>query len=111
MTKMLGVWNGEKVAMSRVADLCGWIDDIDRASAILKAHSGCIVAALSGHTHSDSVFVAYEDNGKRTNPFHFPQVTTAAALFGMTVDIAVWTPSRGSLELVRVGEGEDRKIV
>jgi len=111
MTKMLGVWNGEKAAMSRIADLCGWIDDIDRASAILKAHSGRIVAALGGHTHSDSVFAAYEDNGKHTNPFHFPQVTTAAAFISMTVDIAVWTPSAGALTLVRVGNGEDRRIV
>lgn len=109
MTKMLGVWNGEKAAMSRIADLCGWINDIDRASAILKAYKGRVIASLSGHTHSDSVFAPHEEKGRKTNPFHFPQFTTAAVFKSMVVDIAVWTPSKNLLEFIRIGEGEDRE--
>lgn len=69
--------------------------------------------------HTDSFWTPYESKGERKNPLPCHQVVTTAACFtedseleiGISIDIAVWTPSKGKLNMIRVGDGEDRKVL
>lgn len=116
----LQVWNGSEIKESYVSALCGWIDDIEEASAIFNdfAQKGRLVACLSGHTHSDSLWRPFESKEKNgntyTNPLCCYQAVTAATIWNpyneFVMDVAVWTPSENTLSLVRVGAGEDREI-
>ncbi len=117
-TEMLEVWTGEKKAFSRITDLCGRIEDLDSAVSILDVFShkkdARLVACLSGHTHIDSLYEPKADS----NPLPCHQIVTAGTFipesnhqaFGISVDIAVWTPSENQLHLIRIGDGEDRLI-
>ena len=53
------------------------------------------------------------------NPLPCKQVVTVGATipqkyheeFGISIDVTVWTPSENKLNVIRVGDGEDRKII
>ena len=63
--------------------------------------------------------LSFEEKGGYKNPLSCPQVTTTGVFLpwnehqgaGISVDIAVWTPSENSLDLIRIGNGESRKVV
>ncbi len=38
-------------------------------------------------------------------------ISKETARIGVAVDIAVWTPSEGEINMVRIGDGEDRKVI
>ena len=117
-TKLLEVFTGDRVAYSHYANLCGWIDDRDEAVEILKNSRGRVVCCLSGHTHMDSLWKSGEEKGGYKNTLPCYQVVTGSACipdweastFKIRIDIAVWTPSLNELNMIRIGEGEDRKI-
>ena len=143
---MLGTWNGTRATESTIAALCGWIADRDTAAGIFTAFrnhtayddaaagihmapSGkhaCLIAALSGHMHSDSFWLPGEEritgdaDSGGTNTLPCAQFVTAAsdpalnpelrghATVPATLDIAVVTPSAREITLVRYGDGPDR---
>ena len=118
----IGVWDGEKERTSYIKDLSGAIEDIDEVSNILNdfnERTNNLVAVLSGHMHKDSLFGALEEKDGCKNPLSCPQVVTTGAFLpwdehqdiGISVDIAVWTPSENSLDLIRIGDGESRKVL
>lgn len=112
---MLGVWNGKEEKTSYVSALCGWIEDIDRASEIIKAfaESGNLVGIFSGHSHRDSLWEPYETKGKYTNPVPCKQVVTGATFIDtklVKIDVMVYTPSENKFDIIRLGDGEDREI-
>lgn len=118
MESMLEVWNGEKVATSYIANLCGWIEDCDEASEIINRFSkeGKLVACFSGHTHNDSFRLPFEEKDGFKNPVGCCQVVTEGVCipaklhkdFGVAVDIVVFTPSEKKVSVIRIGDGEDR---
>ena len=118
---MLEVWNGNNTAMSYIANLCGWIEDCDRASEIINrfAKSGRFVACFSGHTHTDSLWKPFEEKDGFKNPVDCYQVVTEGVCipqvnhmdYGISVDVAVWTPSERKISIIRIGDGEDRGIM
>ena len=109
--------------MSYISALCGWIDDIGEASEIINDFNkkdGCrVVACFSGHTHIDALWLPYEERGEHTNPLPCCQVITARAYneecgaedTGICIDAVVWTPSENKLNIIRIGDGEDREII
>ena len=116
------VWTGERAAVSRIWSLCGWIDDVERASAILNRFAettGRLVACLSGHTHTDSLRGGFEEQDGYRNPLACPQTVTESfrlpkqdgRIYGFSLDVMVWTPSERYLALYRIGDGEDRVIL
>lgn len=119
----LEVWDGENQRVSYIKDLCGTIEDIDEISRVLNEfnqRTGNLVAVLSGHIHKDSLYGPFEATEEcNKNPLSCHQVVTTGAFLpwqehqdiGISVDIAVWTPSENSLELIRVGDGESRKVL
>lgn len=116
------VWNGERAGKSYTTDLCGRIEDCDEAVRIIKAFADRedtrLVVCLSGHTHVDSLWMPYETKGESTNPLPCYQVVTREACnyksddadVGVAVDIGVWSPTKNEFDIIRVGDGEDRKI-
>lgn len=117
----LAVWTGKEEKTSYISALCGWIEDLDEAVAIIdefNSNSAKVVACLSGHTHCDSLWLPHEEKCGTKNPLPCHQIVTTAACFtenveleiGINIDIAVWTPSRRELNIIRIGDGEDRKI-
>ena len=122
-TTTLAVWDGEKERVSYIKDLCGTIEDIDEISKVLNTfneRTGNLVVVLSGHMHKDSLYGPFEATEKyNSNPLSCPQVAVTGAFLpwkehqdvGISIDIAVWTPSENSLELIRVGDGESRKVL
>ena len=118
----LSVWDGEKERVSYIKDLSGRIEDVDKAQKILNdfnERTNNLVAVLSGHTHNDSIYAPFEEKEGIKNPLSCPQATTTGVFLpwndhqgtGISVDIAVWTPSESSLDLIRIGDGESRKVV
>lgn len=119
----LGVWTGSEAKESYISALCGWIEDLDEAVSIIEEYDKRpdtrLVACLSGHMHTDSFWTPYEAKGERKNPLPCHQVVTTATCFtenveletGISIDVAVWTPSKGELNMVRIGDGEDRKVL
>ena len=119
---MLETWVGNKAAMSYIGDLCGRIEDRDKVVEILQEfnnrNSGKLVACLSGHTHMDSIWEPYETVGKCRNPLPCYQMATRGVCipecdhiqFGISIDIVVWTPSENEFHLIRVGDGENRRV-
>ena len=122
MESTLGVWDGENAKLSYIANLCGWIDDLDEAVKIIeefdKRDGSRLVGVLSGHTHYDSLRKPYEEINGEKNPLPCYQFVTGTACMPQAncpdlcirIDVAVWTPSKGEFTLVRVGDGEDRGI-
>lgn len=112
------VWDGEKERFSTTYALCGSIEDADRAALVINAfnekNKGKLIACLSGHTHSDSLYNPCETKGENINPLSCHQIVTTAACLrqeGISMDIAVWTPSQRRFDMIRIGEGEDRSII
>lgn len=114
MEKMLDVWTGSRAAKSYISTLCGWIEDAPEAVAILegfaKAHPGKLIGEFSGHTHVDSLWAPGEVKGEVQNPLPCHQsVISSFCLRGTAaMDILVVTPSLRRVDMVRVGDGEDR---
>lgn len=117
----LAVWNGKEEKTAYVSALCGAIDDRDEAVAILDEfhqNRGRLVACLSGHMHYDLLLPPRAENEGRANPLPCHQVVTTAtciaaqaeSAIGISIDVVVWDPSANELELIRIGDGEDRKI-
>ena len=116
MESMLEVWNGENTAMSYIANLCGWIEDCDKASEIINrfAESGNLIACFGGHTHLDSFWMPFEENDGFKNPVGCCQVVTEGVCipakshedYGVSVDIAIFTPSEKKLSIFRIGDGK-----
>ena len=119
---LIEVWDGMKVRTSYIPDLCGRIFDREQALEILNAFSEKentrLVACISGHTHKDELWLAGEQKGQHQNGLPCPQIVTTGACipqdthekFGVSVDVAVWTPSENTLKFFRIGDGEDREI-
>lgn len=121
MQNRLPVWTGESEATATVANLCGWIDDRDVLATSLRAFvekGGRLVACLSGHTHADSLWLPFEERNGSCNVLPCAQAVTVGVCipghvhetYGVSFDIAVWTPAEQRLSLVRVGDGEDREV-
>lgn len=118
----LAVWDGECEKQSYISELCGEIKDIDEAAEILnsfnKETKGRLVTAISGHTHKDSTWHPMEQKDEFKNPLSCCQFVTMAScssygierIKGASMDILVWTPSEGELNLIRVGDGQDRNV-
>ncbi len=111
------VWDGEKERFSTTYALCGSIEDAEKAASVITAfnekNKGKLIACLSGHTHSDSLYKPNETQGENTNPIPCYQTVTRAACLrreGISIDIAVWTPSEKRFDMIRIGEGEDRSF-
>lgn len=122
-TYTIPVWDGEKEAESYIKDLCGVIADCDEAAAVIrefdKKNPQRLIAAFSGHTHADSVWMPFEEKGGLKNPLPCPQIVSRRLYTGydedaetdFAFDIAVWTPSEMRLDVIRMGEGEDKSFV
>lgn len=137
----LGVWTGTRAAESYISALCGWIEDRDDAETILTAfhtHAPCridrlgidlpascdtarLIACLSGHIHTDSLFAPGETIGAENNRLPCAQVQTGAAnvrlnaplkdsALPISMDVAVLTPSEHRLSMIRFGPGKNRTI-
>ena len=122
MAATLPVFTGEREAVSYISALCGWIDDVEEAAAIVNRfaeRTGKLVGCFSGHTHADSLRGGLEELDGYKNPLICPQVVTRSfwrAKHGadecpFAMDVLVWTASERRLELVRIGDGEDRRIL
>ena len=118
----LGVWTGERAALSYISALCGWIDDVEEASAIINRFAdktGKLAACFSGHTHADSMRGALEEKDGFKNPLVCPQAVTRSfwnARHGeneapFALDVLVYTPSEDRMDLVRIGAGDDRRVL
>lgn len=117
------VWTGSEAKVSFISSLCGWINDLDEAVEIIdeynKRPGRKLVACLSGHMHTDSLWAPYEVKGESKNPLPCYQVVTAGACrvedivsgIGICIDVAVWTPSKNEFNMIRIGDGEDRKLL
>lgn len=119
----IDVWDGKRKRTSYISALCGEIEDVNEAIKILNdfENKGRLVAVFSGHTHEDALWLYGEGEGRETtkNQLHCPQVITTSTCLdsgrertlGISVDVVVWTPSCMELNIIRIGDGEDRKIV
>ncbi|MBE7045435.1 MAG: hypothetical protein E7397_07875 [Ruminococcaceae bacterium] len=117
------VWTGSEARVSYASALCGLIEDIDEAVEIIKEYDNRpdtkLVACLSGHTHEDSFWLPGEEKDGYRNPLPCHQVVTTATCLtqneeseiGIKLDIAVWNPSKRELNMIRIGDGEDRKLI
>lgn len=112
IASMLDVWTGTRAAKAYISTLCGWIDDAPEAVTILedfaKTHPGKLIGEFSGHTHVDSMWAPGETQGAVQNPLPCHQSVIRMAKDGL--DILVVTPSLGRVDMIRVGEGEDRSF-
>ena len=91
-------------------------------AAVVNSHFATsknrLLGIFSGHTHTDSILQPFESNGEFTNPLNCTQVVIKSPFYkekdrkilGIAVDIAVWTPSKNKFSIVRIGDGQDRKI-
>lgn len=115
-TKIYEVWDGEKTAKSYVDALCGWIDDVEEAAAIVAQRKN-VIACFSGHTHADSFWQPLECRGEDVNYLSCPQVVTTHAAHHadtnptcVAIDILVLNPNEREMHIIRFGEGQDRKV-
>lgn len=117
----LDVWTVKEAKTSYISALCGWIEDLDKAVAIIEEfnnRSTKVVACLSGHTHYDSFWLPHEEKCGEKNPLPCHQIVTTSTCLtdkvepkiGISIDVAVWSPSRKEFNMIRIGDGEDRKI-
>ncbi|MBQ3546885.1 MAG: metallophosphoesterase [Clostridia bacterium] len=120
MESKLSVWNGEYEAKSYISALCGWIDDAEDAAKIVKA-KGNVLACFSGHVHIDFLREPYEVQGEHINYLPCRQVVIRNAVghsrdgsenvFEMAIDIMVYDPIDNKIEIVRFGDGKNRKVL
>lgn len=120
MESKLSVWNGEYEAKSYISTLCGWIDDAKEAAEIVKAR-GNVIACFSGHVHIDFLREPYEVIGEHINHLPCRQVVTRNALghsrdgsenvFEMAIDVMVYDPNTQTIDLIRFGDGKDRRVL
>lgn len=120
MESKLSVWNGEYEAKSYISALCGWIDDAKESAEIVKSH-GNVIACFSGHVHIDFLREPYEVIGEHINHLPCRQVVTRNALghsrdgsenvFEMAIDVMVYDPDTQTIDLIRFGDGKDRKVL
>lgn len=120
MESKLAVWNGEKAGLSYISTLCGWIDDAKEAAEIVKVKDN-VLACFSGHVHIDFLREKYEVCGEHINYLPCRQVVTRNALghsrdgsenvFEMAIDVMVYDPDDNKIEIVRFGDGKDRKVL
>ena len=90
----------------------------DAISAIQENDN--IIACFSGHTHKDSLFKPLEKIGLDENILPCAQVVTKNSIpfpwddnkgfFGISIDIIMYKPSERVIDIIRFGDGEDRKI-
>ena len=137
-TSVLGVWTGQRSAEAYIKDLCGEIGDRETAVEILRAFaehkayiredlgirlkassaSAGLAACFSGHTHTDSLWQPLETRKGRTNHLPCPQVVIKASSIcyddgpnlGVALDAVLWTPSEGTFQIFRIGDGESRSF-
>lgn len=121
--RIFEVWDGKRVRTTYMPALCGTISDREEALEVINAFSNQegnrLVACFSGHTHIDELWQPHEQRDRHKNGLPCPQIVTAGTYipanlhekYGISVDIAVWTPSENSLEFFRIGDGEDRKVL
>ena len=121
MEERLAVFTGTHEATATIANLSGWIEDRDALASVLKdfiASGGRLIACLSGHTHTDSLWLPFEKRDGECNALPCPQCVIGGVCvpgrthetYGASLDIALWTPSEQRLSLIRIGDGEDRVI-
>ncbi len=120
MESKLSVWNGEYEAQSYISTLCGWIDDAKEAAEIVKA-KGNVLACFSGHVHIDFLREPFEVCGEHINYLPCRQAVTRNALghsrdgspnvFEMAIDVMVYDPDNQSINLIRFGDGQNRKVL
>ena len=113
-SETLAVWDGEKPAFSYIRSLCGWIEDRDEAAFVINKR-GNVIACFSGHTHNDALWAPLENRDRHTNPLCCPQVITGWAIGesedpGIAIDLLVYNPKDKTCNMLRFGDGEDRKI-
>ncbi len=118
----IGVWTGKEAKETYIASICASPDDADEAVAIIDEFAAGpdtrLVACLSGHIHYDSFWLPHEEKDGKKNPLPCHQVVTTSACIamnfkpemGICIDVAVWTPSKGEFNIIRIGDGDDRKI-
>lgn len=113
------VWDGHEKRISTIFALCGGIADREEAARIFnefnKKSGGKLRACFSGHTHSDSLYKPFENTNKFPNPLSCHQIVTKGVWldskeYGFSVDVVVWNPDEGKIDIVRIGDGEDRSI-
>ncbi|MBO5197872.1 MAG: metallophosphoesterase [Lachnospiraceae bacterium] len=80
-----------------------------------------LIACISGHNHNDRVILPGQQNGTHPNHLPCPQILIGGAdprvnpelreqiQIGVSMDILIFTPSKGRLSLIRLGDGEDRE--
>lgn len=120
MNATLKVWNGEKSAFSYIKDLSGRVDDAENAAYIVEKHKN-VIACFSGHVHRDILLQPYEMFGELKNYLPCPQVTTQKPVpytwdndegeFGFSIDVMVFEPDKHKVDIIRFGDGEDRKVL
>lgn len=113
---LLGTWNGERATLSTIRALCGWIEDRDRAAQIINT-SGRVKACFSGHIHTASLRMPYEELDGIKNPLACPQYVTVRPATpcdentaGFGFDVILYTPGEKAIHLFRFGDGEDTVI-
>ncbi len=113
---MLEVWNGHSTAMSYISALCGWIEDLDEAVAIIE-NARNVKVCLSGHIHTESLWAPKETKGEDKNPLPCLQYVTTRPVMpatedktGIAIDVPVWVPEDKKLYIFRFGDGEDRVL-
>ena len=110
--EVMEVWDGSKTAISYVKDLCGRIEDIDDALAIIKAF-GRVRMCFSGHTHRCELFMPGEDNGDNTypNPLLCPQYTIARpSSENIAISVIVWNFDERKMYIFSFDKGEDYEL-
>ena len=119
---MINVWDGERERTMYISSICGDIEDAKSAVNILNNFNaksqGRLKAVLSGHTHSDSLWLPNQKKEELENPLSCTQLVSASActlteneeMLGLSIDIMLWSPSFDELQFIRVGDGADRKI-
>ena len=80
---------------------------------------GDVTAKSAGEVEQTWEQIKQKEKDGNKNPLSCHQVATTGVFLpwkehqdiGISIDLAVWTPSENSLELIRIGDGESRKIL
>ncbi len=112
MERMIDVWTGTEVKRAFVKDLCGLVEDADKACEIIK-QAGNVIACFSGHTHKDQLFPPLSENPLpcyqvvTRNPVPFSYAIDKG-VYGIAIDVVVFNPKLKEFFIFRFGDGEDR---
>ncbi len=117
MERVIDVWTGDTVKKAYVYELSGRIDDKDEAVKIIEKAKN-VVACFSGHMHKDSLWKPYEAKEDRKNPLPCHQVVIKNPVpfswqeekYDLAVDIILWNFKERNLEVLRIGDGQDKKF-